>query len=284
MKTTESTRSIFDDDPLLATEKKKYFPTLGQAWLIPLFNIALFIPFFLVIGIVDHSMMENKLLISVWTIILFGSMMLITLAYTYTRKKKVEPDYKLRIEMPSTAVLLAGPFLMLAHYLVIFGVQEWLHLSILDEWDSVFNVIQERPVFYCCVYFLVDPILQECLMRGVLLDSFLKSYSPMKSIINIAGISFAFNLSPYSFLYSVTFSVLVCWIYQKTRNLGNTIYIQILCGIIPAVFVCYIKDQPQNKLLEVLNNPAMVGIGAIVGIVSLIILQNSFLSTNKVIK
>lgn len=284
MKTTASTRSIFDDDPLLVTEKKKYYPTLGQAWLVPLFNIVLFIAFFIVVGIVDHSVIDNKLLISLWTIVLFGSMMLASLAYTYARKKKVEPDYKFRIEIPSTAVLLTGPFLMLAHYIVIFGVQEWFHLSMMDEWDTVFNVIQERPVFYCCVYFLIDPVLQECLMRGVLLDGLLKNYSPMKSIINIAGIAFAFNLSPYSFLYSVTFSVLICWIYLKTRNLGNTIYIQIICGIIPAVLVYFIRDQPQNKLLEVLNNPAMVGIGAIVGIVCLIILQNSFLSTNKAIK
>lgn len=284
MKTTASTRSIFDDDPSFVTEKKKYYPTLGQAWLIPVYNLGVFLLFFIVTAIVDPSMIKDPLRISLWTIALFGSLLLIVLAYSYALKKKAEPDYKLRIEIPSATLLLACPFLILSLYIVTFGIQEWFHLSILNEWDSVFTLIREKPVFFCCMYFLIDPLIQECLLRGVFLDSFLKKYSPTKAILNVAGISFAFSLSPYSFLYSISFSVIACWIYLKTGNLGNTIYIQILCGIIPAVLVFLLQDQLKTKVLEVLNNPAMVGIGAIVGIVCLIILQNSFLSTNKVIK
>ncbi|SEW01713.1 CPBP family intramembrane glutamic endopeptidase [Chitinophaga arvensicola] len=288
MKTTESTRSIFDDDPLLVTEKKKYFPTIGQAWLIPVFNFALIAAFSLLCGaignLMNRSFIEDNLLMATWMIILFCCMMLTSLVYTYHRKTKVEPDYKFRIEIPSPAILFTGPFLMLVHYIVTFGIQEWLHLSLIDSWEPIFGIILERPVFYCCIYFLIDPVIQECLMRGVLLDSFLKSHSPVKSFLNVAGIALAFSLSPHSFFYSITFSVLMCWIYMKTRNLGNTIYLQLVCSIIPAVFVYFVKDQPQNMLMEVLNNPALVGIGAIVGIVCIIILQNSFLSTNKAIK
>ncbi|WP_436485188.1 hypothetical protein [Chitinophaga sp. ARDCPP14] len=40
MKTTDDTRSIFDDDPLLA-EKKKFYPTLGHAWLIPVYSLVI---------------------------------------------------------------------------------------------------------------------------------------------------------------------------------------------------------------------------------------------------
>ncbi|MEZ2441196.1 CPBP family intramembrane glutamic endopeptidase [Chitinophaga sp. RCC_12] len=283
MKTTDNTRSIFDDDPLLA-EKKKFYPTLGHAWLIPVYSLVVFLAFYIAAAGAYPGITNDKVLSSLITIPIYCSLLLVVLIYSYNRKKKVEPDYHLHFGMPSPAILLAGPFLMLSLYLFAFGVQEWLHLSALKEWDSVFLLIREKPLFYCFVYFLIDPFIQESLMRGVILDSFLKNYSPLKALLNVAAISFAFSLSPYTFLYTVSFSLMLSWIYMKTGNLGNTLYMQVLCGLIPALLVFILQDQFETSVPLVLNSTVWVGVSGVVAIICVIILQTSFPSTNKVIK
>jgi CAAX protease family protein len=283
MKTTDNTHSIFDDDPLLA-EKKNFYPTLGQAWLIPVYSLIVFIAFYIAATVAYPAIINDKVLSSVITIPIYCSLLLVMLIYSYNRKKKVEPDYKLLFNMPSAAVLLTGPFLMFSLYLFAFGVQEWIHLSALQEWDSVFLLIREKPVFYCFIYFLIDPFIQESLMRGVILDSFLKSYSPVKALLNVAAISFAFSLSPYTFLYTTSFSLMLSWIYMKTGNLGNTFYMQVLCGLIPALLVFTLQDHFNVSVQQVLNSPAWVAGGGIIAILCFIILQTSFSSTNKAIK
>lgn len=285
MKTSDTTRSIFDDDPLLATEKKKFYPTLGAAWLIPVCSFVLFLSFLGIGGSIYPALLTDKLLSTVLSILLYCGLLTIVLFYSYNRKKKVEPDYKLRIRMPSAAVLLTGPFLMFSLYVFAFGVQEWIHLSMQNEWESsVFPLISGNPVFYCIMYFLIDPLIQEILMRGIILDSFLKNYSPVKAIVNIAAIGCAINLSPYSFVYAISFSVLMSWIYLKTKNLGNTLYMQFFCGLIPALLVFTLQEQLNARILPVLNSPAWVGISAMIAIICVIILQSSFSQTNKVIK
>lgn len=283
MKASDTTRSIFDDDPLLA-EKKKFYPTLGHAWLIPVYSLAVFVAFYIAATLAYPGMIADKVLNSLLTIPIYCSLLVVVLIYSYNRKKKEEPDYKLHFGMPSPAILLAGPFLMLSLYLFAFGVQEWFHLSALKEWDTVFLLIREKPLFYCFIYFLIDPFIQESLMRGVILDSFLKNYSPVKAILNVAAISFAFSLSPYTFLYTISFSLMLSWIYMKTGNLGNTLYMQVLCGLIPAVLVFTLQDQFNTSVQQALNSPVWVGAGAMIAIICVIVLQAGLPSTNKEIK
>lgn len=283
MKTTDNTHSIFDDDPLLA-EKKKFYPTLGHAWLIPVYSLVVFITFYIAATLAYPGIINDKLLSSLITIPIYCSLLLVMLIYSYNRKKKIEPDYILPFRTPSVAVLLTGPFLMFSLYLFVFGVQEWIHLSAFQEWDSVFLLIREKPVFYCFIYFLIDPFIQESLMRGVILDSFLKNYSPVKALLNVAAISFAFSLSPYTLLYTTSFSLMLSWIYLKTGNLGNTFYMQVLCGLIPALLVFILQDQFNTYVQQALRSPVWVGAAGIIAILCIIVLQTSFPSTNKAIK
>lgn len=283
MKTPDTSRSIFDDDPLLA-EKKKFYPTLGPAWLIPVYSFVLFMAYYIVASIVYPGIIKDRVQNSIFTIPLYCSLLLVILAYSYNRKKKVEPDYHLPFAMPSPVVLLTGPFLMFSLYIFSFGVQEWIHLSALTEWKDVFLVIREKPLFYCLVYFLIDPLIQESLLRGVVLDSLLKNYTPLKAILNMVAISFAFSLSPSSLLYTISFSLVLSWTYTKTKNLGNTIYIQALCGLIPALLVFSLHDGFETAAQQVLNSPILVGAGGVIAIVCIIILQTSFSSTNSTIK
>lgn len=283
MKTPDPTRSIFDDDPLLA-EKKKFYPTLGPAWLIPVYSLVMFIAYYAVASFAYPGLIDDKVQNSVLTIPLYCSLLLAIMAYSYNRKKKVEPDYNLPFAMPSTVILLTGPFLMISLYIFSFGIQEWIHLSAMKEWDGVFLLIREKPVFYCFVYFLIDPLIQESLMRGIVLDSLLKNYTPVKAILNTVAITFAFSLSPFTFLYTVSFSLVLSRIYMKTKNLGNTLYIQVLCGLIPGMLVFTLQDNFNAAVQQVLNSPLLVGAGGLVAIICIIILQTNLSPTNNTIK
>ncbi|MGF6927134.1 hypothetical protein QFZ48_002634 [Chitinophaga sp. W2I13] len=94
MKTTDDTRSIFDDDPLLA-EKKKFYPTLGHAWLIPVYSLVIFLAFYIAAAGAYPGITNDKVLSSLITIPIYCSLLLVVPIYSYNRKKKVEPDYRL---------------------------------------------------------------------------------------------------------------------------------------------------------------------------------------------
>src|SRR5690606_36763881 len=67
---------------------------------------------------------------------------------------------------------------------------------------------------------IAAPVLEEILMRGIILDGFLKRYNPAKSIIWSALIFAVFHLNLWQGVSAFTFGLLAGWLYWKTRSLS----------------------------------------------------------------
>jgi uncharacterized protein len=72
---------------------------------------------------------------------------------------------------------------------------------------------------------IAAPILEEVLFRGIILDGFLKRYSPMKSIVISALLFGAFHLNPWQFVGAFLLGTMMGWIYYRTGSLALTIVI-----------------------------------------------------------
>ncbi|MDD4637203.1 MAG: type II CAAX endopeptidase family protein [Bacteroidales bacterium] len=78
-------------------------------------------------------------------------------------------------------------------------------------------------VFTFFTIVIAAPLLEEALFRGVILDGFLKKYSPQRSIV-ISSVLFGIvHLNPWQFINAFLLGLFMGWVYYKTRSLLPTI-------------------------------------------------------------
>jgi membrane protease YdiL (CAAX protease family) len=74
---------------------------------------------------------------------------------------------------------------------------------------------------------LAAPVMEEILFRGIILEGFLKRYSPAKSIIVSSLLFGALHLNPWQFITGAILGSLAGWIYYRTGSLMMTIIIHV---------------------------------------------------------
>jgi membrane protease YdiL (CAAX protease family) len=74
---------------------------------------------------------------------------------------------------------------------------------------------------------IAAPVMEEILFRGIILDGFLKRYSPAKSIIVSSLLFGAVHLNPWQFVTGAILGTLAGWVYYRTRSLMPTILIHV---------------------------------------------------------
>lgn len=279
-----TSETIFDNDPLLTTEKKKFLPTIGQAWLFPVCNIITLIALNFAFGLffrkqASISINRNLFLISA-SLLLLGVFLVISLSL----KNKTEPNYKFSFMMPSWPVLVLLPFITCSYSIFFIGVHELLHTGLLNALAPGIQLVREKPLIYAIIAVLLEPFLAEAFYRGILLDSFLKKYSPVMAILNVAAIGFAFYLSPVLLVYLFAGSVLQSWMYQQTGNLSINIYTRFLFNLPPLLLPFLITDNFDYQLQWFLTNPVWVISSGLILTVAIFLLHHVFISSNKVIK
>jgi len=83
----------------------------------------------------------------------------------------------------------------------------------------------DRGVFTFTTLVIAAPILEELIFRGIILEGFLKIYSPTRSII-LSSILFGLvHLNPWQFLSALVIGIFMGWIYYRTNSLWLTIII-----------------------------------------------------------
>lgn len=88
--------------------------------------------------------------------------------------------------------------------------------------DSFIRLIENvigLDAFSVIAAVVAAPILEELLMRGIILDGFLKRYSPAKSILWSAVIFGVFHLNPWQAVGAFAIGLLLGWLYWKTKSL-----------------------------------------------------------------
>lgn len=88
--------------------------------------------------------------------------------------------------------------------------------------NSLFNTI---------TLVIFAPIFEELIFRGIILDGFLKRYSPLKAIL-ISSILFGLiHLNPWQFVGAMICGILLGWLYYETKSLVPTILIHFINNV-----------------------------------------------------
>jgi len=95
------------------------------------------------------------------------------------------------------------------------------------------------PAFFTAVIFA--PVLEELIFRGIVLEGFLKNYSPVKAIL-LTNVLFGLaHLNPWQFVGAFLMGILISWVYYKTRNLVLPVLMHLLNNLLSFLFL-YLSD------------------------------------------
>jgi hypothetical protein len=95
------------------------------------------------------------------------------------------------------------------------------------------------PAFFTAVVFA--PILEELIFRGIVLEGFLKNYSPVKAIL-LTNVLFGLaHLNPWQFAGAFLMGILISWVYYKTKNLLLPVLMHLLNNLLSFLFL-YLSD------------------------------------------
>ena len=97
---------------------------------------------------------------------------------------------------------------------------DFLRKILLDQGDKT-------GVYSFIAVVIAAPILEELIFRGIILKGFLKSYSPLKSILISSLLFGLIHLNPWQFIGASILGIFSGWIYYKTNKLTLCILIHL---------------------------------------------------------
>jgi len=88
-----------------------------------------------------------------------------------------------------------------------------------DGFIRIMKDVMNMDIFSVTGAVIAAPVFEELIMRGIVLDGFLKRYSPAKSILISALIFGVFHLNPWQAVGAFCIGLLFGWLYWKTKSL-----------------------------------------------------------------
>jgi membrane protease YdiL (CAAX protease family) len=133
---------------------------------------------------------------------------------------------------------------------------------------------------------IVAPVMEEILFRGIILDGFLKRYTPAKSIIVSSLLFGAVHLNPWQFVTGVILGSLAGWVYYRTGSLTLTILIHLsnnLFAFLTMMLTTNYADMIDQSIIEYYGGSfvflSITGIALGAGVYALVTLNKMMASS-----
>ncbi len=184
---------------------------------------------------------------------------------TYFIAKAIWKNEKIEL---SRVPLWVYPLLIPATFSLLFLQDIFTHIiPVSDDFIKGLSEIMrfDLPSFLSIV--IAAPILEELIFRGVILNAFLKKYTPQKAILLSALLFGIFHLNIWQFMSSFTDGLFIGWIFYKTRSVIPVIFIHILHnGLTFAMSWIYndVNVDIPNKVGGAINYTVLLVVSAIV--------------------
>jgi hypothetical protein len=204
--------------------KKSYYPNIQQAigiLLIFIFLSMIFGYFASLSFFTANPQLQSLALLFSYTFAAGGTVLVII------RMKKVQhPELSAFLNYSQKLKTIFITLILTLSVIVIIEPITNL-IPIPDTYKSLFEELFKPtiPAFLTAV--IIAPVLEEMIFRGIILEGFLRNYSPAKSIL-LASLLFGLaHLNIWQFIGAFLIGVFISWIYWKTRSIGLAIGIHI---------------------------------------------------------
>jgi len=213
----------------METPKNTYYPNVIQAVGILLLFIFLSMIFGLITSLgslVDNTLLQDITLLGSYTLAAGGTVIIIA-----RMKKTQDPNIPVFMNYkPKTKTFIVTLVLTFA----VIVVTEPL-ASLIPMPDSVKDLFETMlrptiPAFITAV--IMAPVLEELIFRGIILEGFLKNYSPVKSILLVSLLFGLAHLNIWQFIGAFVIGAFISWIYWKTRSIALSIAVHMMNNLI----------------------------------------------------
>ena len=148
-------------------------------------------------------------------------------------------------------------------------------VPVLKPPDGMYLELAKQPVFLLFLHMVIfAPIFEELIFRGIILDGFLKNYSPLKAIL-ISSLMFGLlHLHPLKIIKCFFSGIFYGWTYYKTKSVGLPIILHASINFIPFLVLAFV-DSEFCKASSTSGSPPEPFSFLIVGLISLCIFLTS---------
>ncbi|MPQ45701.1 CPBP family intramembrane metalloprotease [Marinifilum sp. N1E240] len=205
--------------------ERSAYPTVKQGWGIIGILLIIVIGYSLPVGLIQLALGDT----------LKGPMSFINYAVPFiilifvTRiwwKKNPKNENTLLFKSFPLAILPAVVIITLAMLIVNVEITSWVPAP---EWlMELFKDMAQDNLWGLITIAVAAPILEEILMRGIVLDGMLKNYNPWKAIIWSAVLFGIMHFNPWQFVSAFFIGIVMGYLYWKTKSLALTIFIHAL--------------------------------------------------------
>ena len=264
----------------------KPYPGLAQAigltaifFGITIFISILFVAASLILGW-QQNQTSNLLIKFFGYIIPIGAVILLG----KTQKTKYERSNK-NFRFPGVKLSIYPLLFLIAFAFTLFTEPIVNLIPIPDFIKTIFEKAFSTDFLTLILIVIIAPIMEELLFRGIILDGFLKIYSPAKAIIWSSLLFGAIHLNPWQFIPAVAIGILMGWVYWKTKSLLPCIFIHFSTNLIGALMILMAND-PTASIQQLLNKDilyySLIVISIAITILGFKVLNKTFQSNKSV--
>ena len=108
-----------------------------------------------------------------------------------------------------------------------------------DLFKAYFDEMLSTDMYTFLTVAVAAPILEELVFRGIILDGFLKRYSPLKSILWSSIFFGIAHLNPWQFIEAFSIGLVMGWLYNKTRSLHLCMFMHMVTNAFGFAVIFY---------------------------------------------
>lgn len=209
--------------------QKRFYPTIGQTFrlLVKFYLIALgYHTLFGTIGYFSGAYPDlHSSFVAPSTSLVAYVVTFLTIIYLSVNRFRTtnEIDYRLKFKKVPTGILFIGGIVVIAAGII---TDPLIALIPMPKFFAKMFADAFRPdmlTFLSAV--IAAPIAEEIFFRGIILEGFLKNYSPQKAIVCSALMFGIYHLNPWQAIGATVSGLVIGWIYWRTRSLVPGIFL-----------------------------------------------------------
>jgi uncharacterized protein len=240
------------------------YPSLAQGFgllfYIVFFNIIIMFPVYAVFDGTDYTDVGES-------IVYVGSLLIVIFIANRKRRSSGFPLGAIPVSLYFLILLMVPAWIIV--------IEPVINLIPVPEWGRrLFEGMLPVSFLRIAMIVVAAPIFEELLFRGVILNGFLKRYSPMKAILLSSFLFGLIHLNPWQFITAFGLGLMLGWLYWKTGSLLPCIFLHYVNNALATV--ANLETGPFVSFETHLNDP--VTYGAVFALSCLILVTGIFLS------
>lgn len=230
--------------------EKQSFPNVNQSIRLVIRLILLSILFalpFAIVQILSVKLFDNQtdLFESIATLVAYVIPFVMVCQLGLKRIRKFDnPDFKLRFSLIDIKTSLIIVFMTIALIFVMDPISNLIPMP--EFFKEIMENAFKIDVYGFLVVVIAAPIFEEVLYRGIILEGFLKNYTPWKAILWSALLFGASHLNPWQAIPGIGAGILMAWIYWRTKSILPGILIHFTNNLIGFLMIAYTDKEVES--------------------------------------